>query len=184
MGGALMERAFSLKSGETVRFRTPEPTDAAACLAFLAQVSGETEFLLMTPDIVSKMTLESEETFLTARRDDPRNLMLLGYIGDELCCICDIRAGVRPRFRHNAELAISIKQAHWNKGLGTAAFSAMIDWARAQGDIRMLRLSVFRENVRGLALYQKMGFAVCGCNCGFARIGERYVDELIMERAL
>lgn len=176
-----MERAFTLKTGERITFRSPVVEDAQACLDYLAAVAGETDFLLMNAEVAKQMTLEGEKAFLKARIDNPNDMHLIGWIDGELVTMFNIERSPNPRLRHVAEVAIAIRKPYWGKGVGTLAFELMLDWARENG-VRTVRLSVFEKNVRAQALYRKMGFGVCGTHRDAFLVNGEYEDEILMER--
>lgn len=54
------------------------------------------------------MTLEDEEIFLEKVSKSENNTFIVGFVGEELVAIADVRAGSRPRIRHSGELGIYV----------------------------------------------------------------------------
>jgi len=56
----------------------------------------------------------------------------------------------------------------------------MAEAARAGGELRRVTLQVFATNEPALALYRSFGFSVEGVQRGQVRIGDRFVDRVLM----
>ena len=70
-----------LRDGRKVLLRHPEPEDAAADLACMRDVAGETEFLLKAPEDVPDDVLRHADA-LEDVRDDPYQLVLCAAQGE------------------------------------------------------------------------------------------------------
>ncbi len=88
-------------------------------------------------------------------------------------------------------MAPGVKQAHrgvlWGLyvapaarglGLGAALVEGII--AHAYGRVEELRLGVGVDNAAAIALYRRAGFAAVGIDTRALKVGDTYVDELIM----
>ena len=71
--------------------------------------------------------------------------------------------GSKYKVRHRAELGISIDQAFWGLGIGSALMDACIECAGLAG-YEQLELNVAAENDRAMSLYRKKGFTEFGRN--------------------
>ncbi|MCM3759031.1 GNAT family N-acetyltransferase [Sporosarcina aquimarina] len=59
----------------------------------------------------------------------------------------------------NAECIIDIgEKDYWSKGIGTEAFSLLLDFAFNELNLHKVNLRVFSFNERAIRLYQKLGF--------------------------
>ena len=67
----------------------------------------------------------------------------------------------RARYRHRAELALSVRQDYWRQGLGRRLMEIQETWCRGQG-IEKLCLEVDTKNLRAMGLYLSRGFEVEG----------------------
>lgn len=67
----------------------------------------------------------------------------------------------RARYRHRAELALSVRQDYWRQGLGRRLMEIQETWCRSQG-IEKLCLEVDTKNLRAMGLYLSRGFVVEG----------------------
>lgn len=95
-------------------------------------------------------------------------------------------AGLHPnerlRRRHCAMLGISVALTAQGQGVGTELMRSLCDYADNWGQILRIELTVFTDNARAIALYQRFGFRVEGTHRGYALRGGRYCDVLSMAR--
>jgi len=153
--------ASKLKNGAEAVFRSPRKEDAAAMIEQLRQMTGETPFLLRTPEEVT-MTLEQEERFIESINQSDNNWMILCEVDGRYAGNCHLQLFTgRVKMRHRGSVAIGLSRDFWGMGIGSAMFDEMIRIAREQG-AKQLELAVVEGNERGLALYRKMGFCEYG----------------------
>ncbi len=96
-------------------------------------------------------------------------------------------AGLHPvgaalRRRHVMVLGISVLPEAQGQGMGTALMQALCDWSDRWGQVLRLELTVFADNPRAIALYQRCGFVQEGLHIGYALRDGQYVDSLSMAR--
>lgn len=84
---------------------------------------------------------------------------------------------------HVADLGMALIAECRDQGIGSQMVAYMLDWARQTG-LRKVTLGVFASNERAIHVYEKFGFTVEGVLAQQHRIGERYVDEILMARFL
>ena len=153
-------KTISLKDGRTAVLRSPELTDAQALIDYLVQSAGETDFVLGYPE-ERNMPLETEEAFLQRVLDSPLDLMILAEVEGRLAGNCHIQFNAKLKTAHRATVAIALLREFWNLGIGTAMFREMIAEAQRR-NIHQIELDYIQGNERARALYEKMGFKVCG----------------------
>ncbi len=95
-------------------------------------------------------------------------------------------AGLHPverlRRRHCAMLGISVAVAAQGQGVGSELMRSLCDYADQWAQILRIELTVFIDNARAIALYQRFGFRVEGTHRAYAMRHGRYVDVLAMAR--
>ena len=147
-----------LKDGRAALLRNPDPdADAAALINHLKQIVSETEFLLRYPEECD-WTEAQERDILSANNADDMRLMLVCEVDGEIAGMCGLNLNRPIKFRHRANLDISLQKRFWNLGIGTAMLEALMDVARDRG-VMQLELDYIEGNARGRALYEKMGFS-------------------------
>lgn len=171
---------FPLKDGRTLHLRAPTAADAPACIAFLRHVGGETDYLLCDENGIEGLTLEKEQAYLQSSLGDPLIGMYLGFVGDTLVTVFDVRPFGRARIRHNGVLSLAVRKPFWGLGVGTVAMRTMLDFAKNAG-YRNLTLDVRDDNARAIALYRSFGFADSGLHRRFLCIRGEYYDQRMMD---
>lgn len=84
---------------------------------------------------------------------------------------------------HVGSLGILVHPSYRNIGVGQALIEAALPEAHERGKKKIV-LSVFDTNPRAIALYKKMGFEIVGARKGQFLVGDKYVDEVLMEKWL
>jgi RimJ/RimL family protein N-acetyltransferase len=92
---------------------------------------------------------------------------------------CDIRRGTRDAEAHSGMLGMGIIPGYRDRGLGRKLILATIDAARAAG-MHRIELHARTENLRAIALYEKVGFVHEGVARDAIRIDGRYMDSVLM----
>lgn len=154
----LESKNILLKNGETAILRSPGPEDAAQMLENLKTTAAETDFMLRYPEECT-MTTAQEVDFLQGIIASPNQLMILCEINGQIVGNCYLSFQPFIKTRHRGYVAMGIVKAHWNKGIGTAMFRELFDFA-SKCRITQLELDVIEGNDRAMALYEKMGFRI------------------------
>jgi RimJ/RimL family protein N-acetyltransferase len=175
----LETRTFTLDDGSALVIRVGVPEDAAAMLAYLECVSGESDFLTFGPGEF-EMTEAQEAAHLAAVYKAPDHLHIVAMQADAIVACLTFGTGRRQRVRHHGELAISVRQSHWGRRIGALLMDTLIDWARTTGSIRKISLRVRTDNARGIALYREKGFVVEGTLRREICVDGKYFDLLYM----
>jgi RimJ/RimL family protein N-acetyltransferase len=92
---------------------------------------------------------------------------------------CDITPQSRRTTKHCGSLGMGLVRDYRNKGIGTQLIYAALQRAKAHGLYRV-ELEVFEENVTAIHLYKKVGFKEEGRKPCAVRIGDNYVNAIIM----
>ena len=84
------------------------------------------------------------------------------------------------RRSHVGSIGMAVHDAYAGRGVGTALMAAVIDMADNWLQIKRLELSVYADNARAIALYERFGFEREGFRKGhYYRAGED-VDAILM----
>jgi RimJ/RimL family protein N-acetyltransferase len=173
------DRFCALRDGRRLEIRKAGLDDASDIIAYVAAISGESDFLTFGPGEFA-MTLAQETEYLKGIAASDNQLYLLGLVEGEIVASLTFVAGKRPRTRHAGEFGISVRKAFWGLGVGGAMMDALVEWARASGFVRKISLKVRTDNERALALYKAKGFVTEGTLRAEFKIGDRYYDLFSM----
>ncbi len=181
--GSAIERDIALRDGRTVQIRRATPDDAAAILAYLSQVGGETDNLTFGTEGPG-VTVDEEREYLAAVARADNSLAIVATIGAELIGGLTLDGGRRPRLRHAGEFGISVAQAYAGLGIGRAMIECMIAWAEGTGVVRKINLKVRVDNVGAIRLYERMGWVQEGHTTRDTIIDGQFNDCLLMGLAV
>jgi RimJ/RimL family protein N-acetyltransferase len=156
--------------------------DAAAFLALRQQVDHETKFMMLEPGERQATVEQERERLATILKSDNKQTFLAEDDGQPVGWLW-ANGGDYRRNRHNVHIVIGIREAHIGHGIGTRLFEACEDWAREKS-LHRLELTVMTHNLRGIALYQKMGFEIEGTARHQMKVDGEYVDLYYMYRLL
>lgn len=87
-----------------------------------------------------------------------------------------------PRLRHSGSVGIMIHRDFQGQGVGEALMKTLLDLADNWLMLVRVELSVFCDNTRAIALYEKLGFEKEGIKRKAAIRNGLYVDEFLMSR--
>ena len=149
------------KLGRRVLLRSPELTDAAALIEYLKVTSGETPFLLREPEEI-QITPQKEGAFLQGRLEAERECMVLAEVEGRIAGSCSVfRAEPYRKTAHRCEIGIALYKAYWGCGIGRMLMEHALTLAREYG-YEQAELETASENAAAIALYESLGFQVCG----------------------
>ena len=83
---------------------------------------------------------------------------------------------------HAGQFGMAVHDAYAGRGAGTALLDAAMDLADNWLQLKRLELSVYADNARAIALYQRFGFEREGLMRAYAWRNGRHVDALSMAR--
>ena len=125
-------KSFLLRDGRTAALRAPRREDAAEMNRYLRICSGETDFLLRTPEECVESE-EQEAAYLEKVLADPDTLMIVCEVCGEIAGSCYIGFGVRRKTSHRGRIGIGLYRKFWGLGIGTRLFAEMESAARVRG---------------------------------------------------
>lgn len=159
------------------RIEPTRPEDAAAVLAYVKRIGGETDNLTFGPEGLP-LTVEQEQAFLQSMLEAPDSAQYVVKHGDAIVANASIQR-FRRRMSHRAEVAASVAKDYWGRGIGTALMETLISFARERG-VRQLNLEVRSDNERAIRLYEKFGFQKLVTFPAYFRINGEDVDVDLM----
>lgn len=151
-----------------MEIRKARKEDSSAIIEFLKQVGSESDNLsfgkegLNLPKEAVENYIQGVECYYVAKE------------GDKIIGSSQLDKG-RRRFSHKAEFAISVLKDYWGKGVSTALFNTVLDYAKANG-IRKINLEVRKDNLRAINFYKKHGFQYEGTDKRMFKINDEFID--------
>lgn len=147
-------------NGHELLLRCAQEEDARLLLDYLKTTCGESRWLARGPEEVT-MTEEDERAFIRGQNDSETNLMLLAFVDGEHAGNASLMGFSMARARHRAQVGVALYQKFTGQGIGTFVLERLFAEARRAG-IEQLELEVAVHNAGAVALYKKLGFAICG----------------------
>lgn len=157
------------------------PADAAALLAYLKQVGGETDNLTFGSEGLP-FTPEAEAAFLAGQQNSPDNVMLLAKQDGQIIG-CASLSRLPRRMRHRGDFSVSVAREAWGRGIGSRLLEGILAFARENG-FSILDLQVRCDNTRAIHLYEKYGFRTLCRYPAFFQMDGRPIDFYLMQLTL
>ncbi len=175
----LRMKQVQLKNVQELIIRQALPEDALEIIAYIEQISAETENLTFGPGEFG-ISEEQEVKFIEGLLESDNQVMILAFIGNMLVAHLSFTGGSRPRIRHKGELGISVFQEHWRKGIGTELVKYLLAWAVGTGIIRKVNLRVRSDNTGAIRLYESLDFVYEGTTTREFNVDGKFYDSIHM----
>ncbi len=161
-----------------VSLRRAVPADAEA-LAALASDEAVFAGVLQMP----YPSVPARRKRLDSEADEPLSLHLVAMAGERLIADSGLHhQGWTPRRRHVGGLGMMVATDWQGRGVGTLMMGALLDWADRWAGLLRIELTVYTDNARAIALYEKFGFVREGLHRAYALRGGQFVDAYAMAR--
>lgn len=160
-----------------ITLRSVQPQDAAAIATLMAD-----------PEVFGNLLQEpypTEEAWAKRLSTPPsgKSLHLVALQDDHIVGNASVHSsGPQVRRSHAVGLGISVSKHAQGQGVGTALMRGLTDYADQWGNILRIELTVFADNARAIALYERFGFEHEGRYKGYALRNGQYSDVLCMAR--
>jgi RimJ/RimL family protein N-acetyltransferase len=169
--------------GREVSLREALPTDAEKAIPFLQQIAKESTFTYnYEGQSISAADLEKRYQF---EAQSSSNLRLFVLHKEELIAQLGIwkTNPKHPWLQHRAEFAMMILKSWWGTGISIILLSEMEKFSRSVG-ITRIEATVSTDNPRGIALYQKFGFAIEGTAKHAKLVNGKFMDSHFIAKLL
>ncbi|MFQ5843633.1 MAG: GNAT family N-acetyltransferase [Planctomycetota bacterium] len=173
-------RDVRLGDGRGCTVRSARPRDAGRILDHARDLTErEPEHHLPDPGEL-ELSVEGVERFCRAALASPSSLALVAVAGGEVVGFATLQGTARRKTRHVAETGVGVRAGWRRAGLGRALLETLLEAARGSPVLRKVSLRVFATNAAALSLYERLGFVLEGRRRAHVRVGDDFVDELLM----
>ena len=155
--------------------------DARQFLQLQLYLDRETQFMLREPG-ERKTTVDEQRQYIENALTKGGMIFVVEHEG-QLVGYLGATAYTFQRLRHSVTIVIGILQVFASQGVGTQLFIIMEEWA-CKRQLHRVELTVMTNNVVGIALYKKRGFAVEGTRKDAYFVNGCYIDEYMMAKLL
>ena len=90
----------------------------------------------------------------------------------------------RPAYRYTVEDSVYIADDAAGQRIGSRLLAALIDECVARGDRQMIAIIGGSDNAASIALHARLGFVGAGRLLAVGRKFDRWIDSVVMQRAL
>lgn len=107
---------------------------------------------------------------------------LVAIVGTEVVGNIGLSRFIRARRAHAGEIGMGVRDSWQGKGVGSALIRSALELADNWLGLKRVELTVYTDNARAIALYQKFGFEIEGTHRAFSLRDGVYVDAHAMAR--
>jgi L-amino acid N-acyltransferase YncA len=179
LGGWFFESGRTLKMDVLIREARPE--DAAAVVRILNAIIEAGEYTVFD----SPFTVEAEDRYITGLPERGIFHVAQTCVGGRIVGLQTLEpfATYTHAFDHVGGIATYVDLDCRRRGIGRRLFEATFDSARQEGYEKIFTY-VRGDNPAALTAYMKSGFRILGTAQRHAKIGGRYIDEVVIEKFL
>ena len=185
--GSRIHEHFQTKTGATVTFRSPLPTDLDSFLEFGNDMAAEYE---TDPNLGignhQRMTREAESEWLEKLLKEielQQQIGVVAVMGDKIIGFTRVGRGRQEDVLHYGVLHISVAKAFRDLGLGYKMIQIALGECEKLG-IWLISLEVFEINFRAIHLYEKFDFKQTGRYPKKVLRAGKLLDTIIMCKEL
>lgn len=166
----------SVHAAAHIMIRRAIPGDADTIIASIDAICAEGNAFYTTRFVVSQQW----EAALYQPEQVPDHLLVVAMRDGSFAGAGHIFPGSKyTLYRHVGEAGLWVLEPYRRQGIGRQLMASMLSWA-GQSDLEKVVLNVFATNYAALALYTKLGFVEEGRRARQFKVGDSYVDEILM----
>ncbi|MCX3066814.1 GNAT family N-acetyltransferase [Cetobacterium somerae] len=170
---------YKIENGSLITLRLAEENDANEIINFYKQVGKETTYLSFGENEYL-VTIEQQISTIKEINTSKNNIMVLALVNSKIIGIGTISSSKRKKSEHVGILGIVVSQNYFNNGIGSRIIKYLIDWCKTNKITTKVSLSVRKDNLKAVALYEKFGFSIEGVLKNETLIDGKYFDILAM----
>lgn len=170
----------TLKNGKVLTLLEPDSRYAEAVVEFIKTVDEESPFL-GRESRDKRLSAEEMRENLESKLSSENESFLIGLIDGEIAVECFVKpVSTRVRFAHRSLFGLVVLKKYWGIGIGRIAVKECINQSKLLG-YEQLELNTTVENKTAIALYESLGFEICGTLKNAMKYADgSYADEYMM----
>ena len=168
-----------MESLNQIAIREGLPTDAESMLQIQREVIEEEDFLLTDPAEFNK-TADDQKQWIRRILQNGREKILIAEVDGKMAGWLVFQSPNRLRLNHTGSFGMMVEKEYRNMQIGRKLLEALLIWAENHLEIEKVCLGVLSTNERAIHLYRSLGFVEEGRKVDEVKIGERYVDDILM----
>ncbi len=182
-------KRFALDRGRKVVLRGADARDLDKLLAFINGLANEKrrdKRSQLFTGFDSKVTRKREAEWLQGLLANIRQgetVSVLAEVEGEIVGNGEITRGPYKETKHLGHLGLTIRGAYRGLGIGREMVRTLLLQARRQG-LKMVHVEFLSTNRSAVRVYKKAGFTKVGAIPGKVRRNGKFIDSIIMARAL
>lgn len=170
-----------LRNGENLIIRSASVSDAKNIKQCSLSVLAEDIYTVLEVDELEAKSFKEGEERVRKHVEDPNYLMIVAEIEGKIVGSLDFSNGHCKRIQHTGEFGVVINRDYRSLGIGKLLVQSLIEWAKENKIIEKIQLKAHADNIRAIALYEKIGFKKEGLIKKEIKYPDgRYVDTVCM----
>lgn len=173
---------FIAKNGEMVVLRLAGCPDAEDIISVIKTNAPDRSYVLMEHYGTKP---ESVKNYI-CNMDFDKNLLIVAVAGKAAIgalSAIQMDGGRRPETTHILNIGLHISPEYRGLGIGSRMLDYAGEWAKVHG-FKKLEANIFTTNRRSLHLFERAGFVEEGTRQKRIRMGQQYIDEVLIGKIL
>lgn len=176
----MVDKKNILIIGKRIYLKILVPADAGSAYLRWLRDPLVTEYLECR---LQKHTLDSVKRFVNDAYKSNRDYLFGIYVKDNNEHIGNIKIGNINPFHRYGDIGIMIgDKKSWGKGFGSEALDLVQRFAFEKLKLHKVFAGIYSGNKGSYKTFIKCGFRKAGCLLNHRRCGNKYVDEIIVEK--
>ena len=168
---------FTTPSGHHVTIRQAVGKDAERIIDLINNVGSEKKYIVIEQ---FSHSIEWEKKYIDNL--DPRNIVyLVALVKRQIAGIISVERETYPKTMHTGTLGMIVSREYRREGIGSKLIEMVLKWSKSR-HIEKVNLQCFSTNLPAIALYKKFGFYEEARRKGQFKIGDEYIDEIMMAK--
>ncbi|OGD08258.1 hypothetical protein A2397_05590 [Candidatus Amesbacteria bacterium RIFOXYB1_FULL_44_23] len=118
-------------------------------------------------------------------RLDTADKTFVAFMGKTPVGMASIYTKSNPKISHIAEAwGVYVSPKYRGQKIGKELLQTIIAEASSRSQFKKIRLGVTSSQSQAFGLYKSLGFVQVGCYKNEIRVGDKYFDEILMEKSL